>query len=93
MTTVLEIAQRARAASLELATVSTERKNAALERLAQLLEQSADEIVAANVRDVEAAAKAGLSKPMLERLSLDPKKIAGIAEGVRQVCKLPDPVG
>lgn len=93
MTTVLEIAQRARAASLELATVSTERKNAALERLAQLLEQSADEIVAANVRDVEAAAKAGLSKPMLERLSLDPKKIAAIAEGVRQVCKLPDPVG
>lgn len=93
MTTVLEIAQRARVASLELATVSTERKNAALERLAQLLEQSAAEIVAANVRDVEAAAKAGLSKPMLERLSLDPKKIAGIAEGVRQVCKLPDPVG
>lgn len=93
MANVLEIAKRARAAALELSGVSEERKNAALARIAELLEQEAENIIAANSRDLEKAAAAGLSKPMLERLSLDRKKIAGIAEGVRQVAALPDPVG
>ena len=93
MANVLEIAKRARAAALELSGVSEERKNAALARIAELLEQDAENIIAANSRDLEKAAAAGLSKPMLERLSLDRKKIAGIAEGVRQVAALPDPVG
>ena len=83
MANVLEIAKRARAAALELSGVSEERKNAALARIAELLEQEAENIIAANSRDLEKAAAAGLSKPMLERLSLDRKKIAGIAEGVR----------
>lgn len=93
MANVLEIAKRARAAALELSGVSEERKNAALARIAELLEQDAENIIAANSRDLEKAAAAGLSKPMLERLSLDRKKIAGIADGVRQVAALPDPVG
>ena len=93
MATVLEIAKGARAASLELAAAPAELKNAALMRLAELLFENAPEILEANARDLEKAEKAGLSKPMLERLSLDERKIAAMADGVRQVASLPDPVG
>lgn len=93
MATVLEIAKGARAASLELAAAPTELKNAALVRLAELLLENAPAIIEANARDLEKAEKAGLSKPMLERLSLDERKIAAMADGVRQVAALPDPVG
>ena len=93
MATVLEIAKGARAASLELAAAPTELKNAALMRLSELLLENAPSIIEANARDLEKAEKAGLSKPMLERLSLDERKIAAMADGVRQVAALPDPVG
>lgn len=82
MANVLEIAKRARAAALELSGVSEERKNAALARIAELLEQEAENIIAANSRDLEKAAAAGLSKPMLERLSLDRKK----SRALRRAC-------
>lgn len=81
MANVLEIAKRARAAALELSGVSEERKNAALARIAELLEQEAENIIAANSRDLEKAA-AGLSKPMLERLSFDRKK----SRALRRAC-------
>lgn len=93
MTSVLEIAQKARAAALELATTSTEKKNEALLRLAKLLTENAAAILAANARDLQKASQAGLSKPMLERLALDGNKIAGISAGVEQVASLEDPVG
>lgn len=93
MKTILEIAQRARAASLQLAAETTARKNAALLRLAELLLESTDTLIASNAKDLEKAKEAGLSKPMLERLAIDKKKIAAMAEGVRQVAELPDPVG
>lgn len=91
--TVLEIAKRARAASLELAAAPERLKNAALERLAELLLEGVAALEEANARDLEKAEKSGLSKPMLERLSLDGRKIAAMADGVRQVASLPDPVG
>lgn len=93
MKSVLDIAKSARAAALELANVSTQKKNATLERLAKLLRQNAEKFFAANAEDVEKAKASGLAKPMLERLSLDEKKLEGIIEGVRQVAQLPDPVG
>lgn len=88
-----QIAQQARAASLELATLPTARKNAALEALAVRLEQSVDALLAENAKDLEAARANGLSAPMIERLSLSPERINGIAASVREVIALPDPVG
>lgn len=93
MATVLEIAKAPARASLELAAAPTELKNAALMRLAELLLENAPSIIEANARDLEKAEKAGLSKPMLERLSLDERKIAAMADGVRQVAALPIPWG
>ncbi len=92
MKTVLEIAKAARKVSRKLAAYSAKEKNAALLALADLIEARADEIKSANARDVEAA-RGKIAKPMLERLSLDDKKIASMAEGVRQVATLEDPVG
>jgi glutamate-5-semialdehyde dehydrogenase len=90
---VTSIAQRARAASLELATISADRKNAALARLAELLELSTDALLAANRRDLAAAEENGLSAPQVDRLTLTPARLAQLAESVRQVAALPDPVG
>lgn len=87
------LGRQARAASLALATAPTSQKNAALTRLAALLGERAPAIIAANARDVAAAQAAGLAKPMIERLVLDAKRLEKLAEGVRQVVALPDPVG
>ncbi|PWM33262.1 MAG: glutamate-5-semialdehyde dehydrogenase [Verrucomicrobia bacterium] len=93
MKSVSEIAADARRAALKLANVPAERKNAALEILARRLAEGAGAIIAENSSDLAAAEKSGLSGPMLERLSLDAERIARMAEGVRQVASLPDPVG
>jgi glutamate-5-semialdehyde dehydrogenase len=90
---VTAIAQRARAASLVLATAPTEQKNAALARLAELLPASTDALLAANARDLAAAKEHNLTGAQVDRLTLNPKRIAQMAEGVRQVAALPDPVG
>lgn len=90
---VTGIAERARAASLALATVPTAAKNAALHRLAELLPASADTLLTANARDLEEARANGLPPYQIDRLTLTPSRIAQIAEGVRQVAALPDPVG
>lgn len=90
---VLEIAKKARLASLDLATVSSQVKNDALKAIAKNLRASADEIIAENKKDLIKAEANGLSKPMLERLALSPEKIDGIAKGVEEVVALPDPVG
>lgn len=94
ITTLIEdIAKRARAASLDLATLSTETKNRFLEQLATDLVEQTDAIIEANAVDLEAAKTNGLAGPMLERLSLTAERIAAMAEGVQQVAALPDPVG
>ena len=69
------------------------RRNAALLAIAQLLEKRAAEILAANKTDVRNAAKSGMSKAMCDRLALDKKRIGVMADGVKQVAALADPVG
>src|SRR6266516_2632212 len=87
------LAQQAKAASRELAKLTTAEKNACLLAMADALEENRDGIKEANARDVEAAATAGLSAAMLDRLKLDEKRIASMANGLRQVADLSDPVG
>ncbi|HBR94156.1 MAG TPA: gamma-glutamyl-phosphate reductase, partial [Opitutae bacterium] len=90
---VVDIAKRARTASLELAALDTETKNRFLNDLAERLVAETDAILAANAQDLENAKSSGLSQPMTERLSFTPERIKAMAEGVRQVAQLPDPVG
>ena len=90
---VVDISKRARIASLELAALPTETKNNFLLDLAKDLVTQTDAILEANAHDLEAAKSLDLSAPMTERLTLTPERIAAMAEGVRQVAALPDPVG
>ncbi|MGC6423709.1 MAG: glutamate-5-semialdehyde dehydrogenase [Lentimonas sp.] len=90
---VVGIAKRARAASLELARLDTSTKDCFLELLAKQLVANTDAILEANQLDLQAAKENGLSQPMTERLSFTPERIATMAEGVREVAALPDPVG
>jgi glutamate-5-semialdehyde dehydrogenase len=90
---VTSIAQRARAASLVLATTPTAVKDAALLKLADLLAGSAAPLLAANAQDLAAAAAHGLTQAQIDRLTLTPKRLTELAESVRQVAALPDPVG
>ncbi len=90
--TTLEMLKNAKAAWPELATAGTEKKNAALMAMADALEKDCAAILEANAADV-VAARGSISDVMLDRLRLDEKRIAGMADGVRQVAKLPDPVG
>jgi len=90
---ILEICKKARAASLELAKLSTETKNNALCRMANALETNADRILSANREDAEAARAKGMKLALLDRLTLDKRKIETMARGLREVAALPDPVG
>ena len=91
--TLLEQAQRARAASYELLTTDTRARDGALLAMADALEANADAILAANERDLAAARAAGRREALLDRLALSPVRIAGMAGGLRKVAALPDPVG
>jgi glutamate-5-semialdehyde dehydrogenase len=90
---VTRIAQRARAASFVLATTPTARKDAALSRLAELIETSHAPLLAANAKDLAAAEQNGLTKAQIERLTLSPARLDQLAVSVREVVALPDPVG
>jgi glutamate-5-semialdehyde dehydrogenase len=90
---VTSIAQRARTASLLLATAPTVQKNAALTQLADLIDSSHAPLIAANAQDLAAAESNGLTKAQIDRLTLDAKRLAQLSESVRQVAALPDPVG
>ena len=81
---------RARDAAAKLAQLSTAQKNAMLMVMADAIEANAQAILAANQADLDAS---GLSGAMLERLTLNPKRIKEMASGVRAVAQLPDPVG
>jgi glutamate-5-semialdehyde dehydrogenase len=87
------LARNARAAAHRLSQLSTEQKNAILLAMAKELRARTSEIIAANDLDLAAGELKGLSKPMLERLKLDAKKVDAIAGGIEQVASLPDPVG
>jgi len=88
-----QLARQARAASRELARLTTAEKNSCLLAMAAALEKSADAIKQVNALDVDAAVNSGLSSAMLDRLRLDDKRIAAMAKGLREVAALPDPVG
>jgi glutamate-5-semialdehyde dehydrogenase len=90
---VAELGQRAKAAAPHLALASTAAKNAALVAAADLLQQRAGEVLAANVLDVEAAQAAGMDPGPLDRLRLTEARVAGMADGLRDVAGLADPVG
>ena len=90
--TTREILQAAKAARPALQGADTQQKNAALLAMADALEAQTAEILAANAQDMEAA-RGTISEVMLDRLALTKDRIAGMAEGVRQVAALPDPVG
>ncbi len=90
---ILEIAQKTRQAARKLAVLSAEAKNQAIETIAQALEVAAPEIVAANVADRAAAEVDGIAKPLYDRLKLDESKLKSAIAGVRDVAKLPEPIG
>src|SRR6185312_1717198 len=90
---VRAVALRAKAASIALANVTRSVKDAALEAMAQALLASSADLLEANKRDVEVAAANGTSAAMIDRLTLTPARIEGMADGLRQVAGLPDPVG
>ena len=86
-------AQAAKQAAAKLAVTSTAVKNAALLAMAAALEVQQSEILAANERDMTAAAAKGMKSSMLDRLKLTAERISGMADGLRQVAGLADPVG
>ncbi|MBI5886574.1 MAG: glutamate-5-semialdehyde dehydrogenase [Deltaproteobacteria bacterium] len=90
---ILKIAQAARQASFSLSRLDTTAKNKALELMASGLEKNAAALKEANKKDLDAAGAKGLSKAMLDRLTLSDKVIASMAAGLREVIALPDPVG
>jgi glutamate-5-semialdehyde dehydrogenase len=90
---VAEICLEARDAARALAALDTDTKNAALHAIADALIARTDEIVEANARDMRVGESNGLDAALLDRLALDPARIAGIAAGTRAIAALPDPVG
>jgi glutamate-5-semialdehyde dehydrogenase len=92
-TRVIEAAERAREASYALAVCSSADKNAALRAMAEALEDHGDEILTANENDVANARDGGIAQPLLDRLRLDRERVGGMADGLRQVAGLADPIG
>ncbi len=90
--TTLELLKQAKAAAPTLAQTDTEQKNRALFAMAESLETEIDAILQYNIVDLEAA-RAHISPVMLDRLALNPERIRAMADGIRQVAALPDPVG
>ncbi len=92
MKSTLEIIQAAKASAPQLGALTSAQKNNALLAMADALEEGESEILAANAKDVENA-KDKLSEVMIDRLRLTKTRIAGMAQGIREVAALPDPVG
>ena len=90
---IQRLAQKAKEASLALGQTPTPVKNRALLSMAQSLEKGEREILAANARDLKAAKAAGVTGALLDRLLLNRKRIQEMAQGLREVARLPDPVG
>ncbi|MFP4161301.1 MAG: glutamate-5-semialdehyde dehydrogenase, partial [Ectothiorhodospira sp.] len=85
--------QKARAASRVLARAETGAKDRALRAVAGLIEQRGETLLAENRRDLEAGEQAGLDAALMDRLAFTPERLATMAEGLRQIAALPDPVG
>lgn len=92
-TSVSDICAAAKEASRRLATVGSDAKDRALLGIADALIERADEIIAANAIDLQEGREAGLAAALIDRLRLDESRIAAMAEGVRRIAALKDPVG
>ena len=90
---ILDMGRRARAASRALVNLTSDQKNAILHAMADEIMARQDSILAANALDLGRAEQNGLSKAMIDRLTLDPKRLKAVADAVREVAALPDPVG
>ena len=88
-----QMGKAAKAASYQLALLSSREKNRVLEKIADYLEAQSDAILSANQQDLAEAKANGLSDAMQDRLALTPQRLHAIANDVRQVCNLADPVG
>ena len=93
MTTVLKQAADARAASIDLAAATRGEKDRALLLMAERLIERTEDIVAANAVDVNNARDAGQNEAMIDRLTLTPSRVEGMADGLRRLAALPDPIG
>lgn len=90
---ILQITRAAKAAAREAANLRTPQKDAVLRRAAEHLIASQPRILEENQKDLRAAEAKGLSKAMLDRLTLNEKRVAEMAQGLREIVELPDPVG
>ncbi len=88
-----EVGERARGAARLVARATTLAKNAALEAAAAAIARDAQALLAANAADVAASRAAGDDEAFVDRLALDPHRVVAMADGLRQVAALPDPVG
>ncbi|MFZ7265376.1 glutamate-5-semialdehyde dehydrogenase [Avibacterium avium] len=93
MTNLVEMGKQAKQAAFVLAQCSEKEKNHALQCIADQLEQQADRILAENEKDIQAAQQNGLSDALIDRLLLTPERLHTIAQDVRHIISLPDPVG
>ena len=91
--TLTEICKRAKTVKYDIEKLTTEQKDKALLRAAQMLLQRKNEIITANGTDLENGRKKGMHEGLLDRLLLNEKRIEAMAEGLRQVADLPDPIG
>jgi glutamate-5-semialdehyde dehydrogenase len=91
--TVIDACESAKSAARALATAPTEVKDRALERLADLLGERVDEVLSANALDLADERAAGLTDALRDRLALTQERVEAMAEGVREIVALPDPVG
>ncbi|HEU4476317.1 MAG TPA: glutamate-5-semialdehyde dehydrogenase [Methyloceanibacter sp.] len=90
---MLYMGRRAREAARELALASTEAKNAGLKAMAARIEADAGKILEANAQDIEAARAKGRDAAFLDRLALNDARVAAMAQGLREIAKLADPIG
>jgi len=90
---IVSVGRAARAAARELARVESRAKDQALVTIAEAIEGNRKPLLEANARDVAAARANGLDAAMVDRLTLNDKRIAAMADGLRQIAQLPDPVG
>jgi len=88
-----EVGRRARAASRAIGRAETRQKNAALLAIAAAIESAGERLKAENARDLAAGRRQGLDEALLDRLELNDARIAAMAQGLREIAALPDPVG
>ncbi|MBQ1931644.1 MAG: glutamate-5-semialdehyde dehydrogenase [Lachnospiraceae bacterium] len=88
-----KIGRQAKEAEVVLRTLSTSRKNEALYKAAEALEAAEEKLIVANAEDVRIAREKGMAAGLLDRLTLNPARVKGMADGLRQVAALEDPVG